>query len=282
MKRVKVMVMQFEVYLDSLFLINFMMNLYILLLLNRSFMGVSGGGRMILGAALGAIGFLLLFLIPAGGVFRFGIGAAVGTFMMLHIAFPVKHVRHRLKLWGRAIAITFFLGGGLLSLTGQVPFFHGRTEGVLFFGGLGLLLYLLYQNTLTEDSFNERCCTGTVTVRVGTEKKSFPAFVDSGNHLYEPISGKPVCIASSQVIREILGEGSGLFRVVPYRSVGGKGWLRAYAVGQMQIELDGNIYPIERAYFADGEMLPFGAGGDKEIPGVILHPGLFGKRERKG
>ena len=93
MKRVKVMVMQFEVYLDSLFLINFMMNLYILLLLNRSFMGVSGGGRMILGAALGAIGFLLLFLIPAGGVLRFGIGAAVGTFMMLHIAFPVKLVR---------------------------------------------------------------------------------------------------------------------------------------------------------------------------------------------
>ncbi|MGN0425634.1 MAG: sigma-E processing peptidase SpoIIGA [Acetatifactor sp.] len=274
--------MQFEVYLDSLFLLNFMMNLYILLLLNRTFMGVSGGGRMILGATLGAVGFLLLFLIPAGGVLRFGIGVVVGTIMMLHIAFPGKLVRNRLKLWGRAIAITFFLGGGLLFLTRQVPFFRGRTKGVLFFCGVGLLLYLLYQNTLTEESFNERSCTGTVTVRVGTEKKSFPAFVDSGNHLYEPISGKPVCIASSQVIREILGEGSGLFRVVPYRSIGGKGWLKAYAVGQMQIELDGNTYPVERVYFADGEMLPFGAEDEKGVPGVILHPGLFGKRERKG
>lgn len=272
--------MQFEVYLDSLFLINFMMNLYILLLLNRAYLGVSGEGRMILGAIVGSVGFLLLFLIPAGGVLRLGIGVGVGTVMMLHIAFPRKRVRNRWKLLGRAVAITFFLGGGLLFLTRQVPFFHGKTGEVLLLGGLGLLLCFLYQNTFTEGSFSEGHCMGTV--RIGENKKSFPAFVDSGNHLYEPISGKPVCIASSQVLHEILGEESGLFRVVPYRSIGGKGWLKAYVVGQLQIELEGNSYLVERAFLADGEMLPFGAEDEKGVPGVILHPGILGKRERKG
>ena len=269
--------MQFVVYLDSLFLINFMMNLFVLQMLNRSFLGVSGGGRILLGAIAGTIGFLLMFLIPAGGPFRLGIGAGVGTILMLVIAFPRKRIRNRLRLWGRAIAITFYLGGGLLFLSRQIPLFRGRACGVLLLVGMGMLLYLLLQNTLTSRTYDESHCIGTVKV-AGCPKR-FLAFMDSGNHLYEPISQKPVCVASSQVIRQILGEREAHFRVVPFRSVGGKGWLKAYEMREMCIELDGNTYLMERVFLADGETLPFCREDENGVEGVILHPGLLEKRK---
>lgn len=271
--------MRFVVYLDSLFLINFVMNLYVLLILNHIYLGISENIRMILGAIVGTVGFFILFLLPIGGLPGLAIGFGVGEVMMLSVAFSHKRVQNRRKLLGRAVAITFFLGGGLLFLTRMIPFFPGGTKGVLFSGGIGLVLFFLYQNTLPENHFDEKRCTGIV--KIGVPPKCFPAFVDSGNHLYEPISQKPVCVASSQVIQEILGDTSGLFRVVPYRSVGGGGCLKAYPVRQMQIELDGNTYRIEKTFLADGETLPFGTEDARDVPGVILHPGLFDKKERK-
>ena len=55
--------MQYELYVDSLFLIHFVMNLYILILVNNSTNGSATPGRLLLGAIVGGMGSVFVFFL---------------------------------------------------------------------------------------------------------------------------------------------------------------------------------------------------------------------------
>lgn len=271
----KVVVMQFEIYLDSLFLLNFTMNLYVLLLLNRYCCKVVSVLRLGASAMLGTIAGLIPFWLPIGLALRFCIGIGLGTVLMLHAAFPMRVVRKRVLLLGRAIAITFFLGGGLLFLTRQVSLFRGNQIGVLLLMGGGGLLCCFFQNTLETRETMEQQCTCTVTIPTADGEISFPAYVDSGNSLYEPISGKPVSVASAEVLEASLDREQSLWRLVPYRSIGRQGLLKAYCVKKIMILWNGNRIMVEDVFLAEGEGCMIETGENGATFGLILHPKLF-------
>ena len=56
--------MQYEIYIDSLFLLDFAMNLYLLLLVNRSLNHTATWKRLLAGAAFGGAGYCLMFFLP--------------------------------------------------------------------------------------------------------------------------------------------------------------------------------------------------------------------------
>ena len=49
------MQMHYELYVDSLFLLNFIMNLYLLILVDNSTLRTATAGRLAAGAAVGAL-----------------------------------------------------------------------------------------------------------------------------------------------------------------------------------------------------------------------------------
>ncbi len=113
--------MHYELYVDSLFFLNFIMNLYLLILVNRSTFRTATPGRIAAGAALGAAGFLLPFL---GGSLGMGVAAAgtiAGAAGMLFAAFPVRSLRMFLKLLEKLLLYSFGLGGMLLFLVRSLP-----------------------------------------------------------------------------------------------------------------------------------------------------------------
>ena len=71
--------MHYELYIDSLFFLNFIMNLFLLFLVDRSTLRMASPGRMAAGAAVGAACALLPFLLEGKAIVKLAAGAALGA-----------------------------------------------------------------------------------------------------------------------------------------------------------------------------------------------------------
>lgn len=65
-----------------------------------------------------------------------------------------------------------------------------------------------------------------LSLKVGGRTRRFPALIDTGNRLREPLSGLPVLIVESRVLRDILPPGG--YRAVAYDALNGGGTLRCF------------------------------------------------------
>ena len=86
--------MHYELYIDSLFFLNFIMNLFLLFLVDRSTLRMASPGRMAAGAAVGAACALLPFLLEGKAIVKLAAGAALGAAGALFFA---------IRGWGLAL-----------------------------------------------------------------------------------------------------------------------------------------------------------------------------------
>ena len=135
--------MHYELYVDSLFFMNFIMNLYLLILVDRSILRTAPLWRLALGAAAGALGFLvpLWGVGPAG--LRLAAGMGLGTVGMLCITFRIRSLRMFLRLLERLAIYSFGMGGALLFLIKRLPMAKETLTGLLGVLGAGGLVILL-------------------------------------------------------------------------------------------------------------------------------------------
>lgn len=230
--------MQYELYVDSLFLVNFVMNLYLLLLVDRSTLRTATPGRLLLGAAAGGVCGLLPFLIPGSGLFAMVGINLIGTLGMLLITFPVKSLRMLLKLFERLLLYSFCMGGALLLLIRSFPLFRQFLTGIFGILGVGGFCFLFLLMFDEDRGRKNSLCRATLCC--GGRQVVVTALMDSGNSLMEPISGKPVCIVENQVLdslRELLPYGC---RAIPYHSIGTRrGILEGYLLPELRLEIHG-------------------------------------------
>lgn len=103
------------------------------------------------------------------------------------------------------------------------------------------------------------------------------ALFDSGNRLYEPISGKPVMLLSKELLQKLHPDIT-TFRIIPYTSVGkSRGTLTAYLLDEIQVDKNSKNLMIKEVYAAAAEEV-LCKKGDYE---AILHPDLFIHEETK-
>ena len=134
--------MQYELYVDSLFLVNFVMNLYLLLLVNRSTLRTATRRRLLLGAVAGGICGVMPFLLPGPILLKEGLTAVVGTVGMILITFPVKGFRMFIRLLEKLLLYSFFMGGTLLFLIHRIPQLRSFLTGIFGILGTGGLAFL--------------------------------------------------------------------------------------------------------------------------------------------
>ncbi len=273
--------MHYELYIDSVFFLNFIMNLYLLLLVDRSALRIARTGRLMLGAALGALCAVLGFLWGGAGLLKLLLGAAIGTIGMLCVTFPVRGLRMFLKLLERLALYSFGMGGALLFLIRLLPGLRGflcSVPGVLGMGVLFLLLAGRFQKDLyAQDGLCQAVLSGQ------GRKVRTTALIDSGNSLFEPISGKPVCVVGREVFDEVWGEAKEGFRAIPYHSIGRKrGILRGYLLPELLVQAGGMEYRFAHVYVAvSDERISAAGSADAESVNMIINPRLFAE-DKKG
>ena len=260
--------MYYELYVDSIFLVNFVMNLYLLLLVNQSTLRTATRRRIVLGAAVGALGYLLPFVLPAPPLVRYLTGVILGGGGMLFITFRPKSAGSLCRFLRSLLWYTFVLGG-LLSVSGAL--FFGGLEipmgcmAVMGVGALGTMLISFCLEKRRGQSMNGACL---VCLKNGSRVVRAEGLIDSGNSLREPISNAPVSIMEPAVFSELMGEEEWPFRAIPYRSIGKKrGILRGYRIPELEISVDGITKQFHEVYVAVGEQ--------GEVVPVIIHPELM-------
>ncbi len=270
--------MYYEIYADSLFLINFVMNLYLLILVNRSLFCTATHSRLVLGAVSGAMGSLLPFVIPGIDLWRTVIIGLAGTAAMLWVTFRPKTLQAFVDTGVRLFLYSLLLGGGLLLIYKFIlPFGDGilHLAGVLagetiLFGGIFMLLRRLRKRQdICRATLVQKGASITVT-----------ALVDSGNSLYEPVSGKPVCIIDRAVFESLWKQKEQLFRAIPYHSIGRKhGILQGYVLPELRVEIGGIEKCFRQVYVAVcEEQISVCNENVRCKVKMLLHPALLQER----
>ncbi len=193
--------MKYEVYLDTVFLIQFVLN-YCVLMLTASFMKlITSRLRIILAALIGAGGSCLMFLPGGSGAgIKFIVIFIIITFMMTRVAFRVRGYRHNLLMLSAILGAVFLLGGVTQWAVGILDV---RNSQWLWLA-LVLVVYHALQFALKQYRKNKSNFV-PVTIDLGTADKmrnkvSVIALIDTGNRLREETTGKPVCILEGGVI----------------------------------------------------------------------------------
>jgi len=259
----------YEIYIDSLFLLNFTLNLYVLILTNKSLHCAATRRRLVLGAIAGGIGYCLMFVFPAGGVLLkigvMGVGLNGG---ILYLVFRPKTYRAFLKMLETMFLYALLLGGVFLLLTNHIEAVrvHGLSmAGVLAPVGLAGLLFSYL--TEKQKAAKTRFCR---VLLVGKDHKEvdITAVVDTGNCLVEPISGTPVSVMDKQLFERSFGKPE-FFRVIPYRSVGcERGIMEGVEMAELHIEADGFRKVCRNVYIGLSERQVSSSGTYQ----MLLHP----------
>ncbi len=260
--------MYYELYVDSVFLVNFVMNLYLLILVNKSTMRTATRKRILLGACVGAVCYLVPFMIPLPVWIKYPAALLGGTWLMLHITFRPGNIRGYVKLVTCLLGYSFLLGGVLLFVKEMLPYGDHllmHIWGICGVGAVGAML-IGYFHEREQRKRRESGCMATL-MRCG-QKLCVQALLDSGNGLYEPISGKPVSVIDSKVFQALWCEGEIPFRAIPYHSIGkSRGILKGYLLPELELEVDGVSKRFKDVYVAVGEE-------SGNVP-VIINPALL-------
>lgn len=266
--------MHYELYVDSLFLINFTMNLYLLMLTDHGFHSTAKPWRLLLGAACGALSYLLLLLLGLPVPLKLFLGA-VAALGMLPITFAVRGFRSFLRLAESMLLYAFCMGGGLLLLLRCFRFAEGvltSVSGIMASGGCVFLFWRYFHKPPGQ---SEAICEATLK-RDGTEIR-VRALLDSGNGLFEPISGKPVSVVEEKVFQNLWGTTAQGYRAIPYHSIGRKhGILKGYLLPELRLETDGVCKVVRDVYVAvSPEEISAQDSPDAEAVKMIINPRIL-------
>lgn len=250
-----------------------------------------GRGRLfVCGVLCGAYAFSLFLPL---GAFCQVLGKAVFAAVVCRIAYGAVDLRRLGAGVLMFFAVTFLFGGvaiGFLNLFG-LPGTYGA--GGLYLSGVtyftvtaasvfaALCLYLFVD--IVKRRKTEEKTRVDVTVSLGERHMVLAGFIDSGNFLREPVTGRPVALVSRDLIEELL-EGAtdrqARYTVIPYRSVGvNRGMLCGYRMDALAAEGRRIRKPVLAVY--DGDRL---FGKDREagqilLPGTMLERGIYAEMD---
>ena len=209
------------VYLDSLFLINAVMDFILIFAALRIAKKNFRLWRIITAAGAGGIFAVCMFFADNGASFILGIPAAA---LMLVIAYKPHSIKEFFKILMIFYAVSCCMAG-----VGMLLFFSGRFNGYIKNGVfyIRIPLWLLVISaavfyaliTVSQRILNRIKGRRIVLLAVtyNSEKFFLNALEDSGNFLKEPISGKPVIIADKGIFA---AEKIEFFYAVPFHSLG--------------------------------------------------------------
>lgn len=263
--------MQYELYIDVFFLVNFMMDYILLMLLRRMLLCRAAHGRVILGAAVGAAMTCLIVAAP--------VPWAAVKLILLHGAVNVIMLKAGLCIeWGRPFvrALLFlyigaFLLGGIISFLRQ----YIRIGSLFFVLSLGgyLLAYGAYSLLETLVFYNRTHCMAVMYK--GQKSCRVKVLIDTGNRLRDQETGKPVSIIEPEAAKalglSLDGEDGGGVRFVPYHSIGKEnGALPLFEIDSMCLMGTKGKVEVQKPLLAvcGGEM-----GSDRY--GMILNPDIY-------
>lgn len=262
----------YEIYIDSIFLLNFILNLFLLTLTARTLNRTATRFRVIGGSAAGALGYCIILLLPLPYSVKIVMGLIPVSIGMCGITFRSRGFRSVLRETGYLFVYAFLLGGAMLFLLNRFTFLNragGKVAGVL---GVGYVCFALADFFLKKHRDRKANPFCRVVIPCGEGEVRVNALIDTGNGLREPVSGKPVSILEKAVWEQLgplMREEK--LKLIPYHSVGNShGLMEGYELSALIIEKEEQKICCEKVVvgICEGEI----SSGKRYQ--MILHPDM--------
>ena len=232
-------VVYYKLYIDSVFFIQFVMNLYLLSITGKVLKCTATHRRMIPGALLGAGMICLVILFPVWNLrIRLAFGVIPVSMSMIRFVFAIRPLSRLVKSSIVMGVCGFFMGSVVLWLTGRFTWMGRRQYGIWAVAFCGYISYRFLQFLLRKLRREKENNLKEIRIPIGEKNIHMKALLDTGNHLCEPVNGAPVCVISESAAGDFrdffLPE---KYHAIPYRSIGKKrGILDAYELPELVIE----------------------------------------------
>lgn len=288
--------MYYEFYVDVFFVVNLVMDFLLLCLVNRILSGSATPGRSLLGAAAGAVGTCILWVFYFGeGIFGFTVLQGICVIFMIAIACRPKTAGEFL-MGVISFAAFSLLAGGILT---AVPV--GAKENICVFllitgATYRTIIAVVRLWTYLKGKVSAVC---EVTLDTGRGTMKVKGLLDTGNHLRDPVSQKPVCVLEYACFQKLIErdpflkealdslirmsrdstkilEGCEIRnfspRYIPYRCVGtAEGLLLVITLKEMELSANGKQKRIKKAAVGLSKNRLSSSGNFQ----IIIHPDLW-------
>lgn len=231
--------MYYKLYIDSVFFVQFVMNLYLLSITGKVLKCTATHRRIVPGALLGAGMICLVILFPVWNLrIRLSILVIPVSMCMIRAAFAIRPLGLLIKSSMVMGTCGLLMGGVVLWLTERFAWFGKGQYGIWTLALAGYAGYCFFRFLIGKLYREKSDDLKAVRIPAGEKNIRFRALLDTGNHLCEPVNGAPVCIISESAAGAIqdffLPE---RYHAIPYQSIGKKrGILDAYELPELIIE----------------------------------------------
>lgn len=237
--------MKVEIYWDSLFVMNVLINWGILELLKKKFSLSANIVRIVLTAFVGACIYLTVLIYFRKSALC-QLSAVLCSMVLMGIILLGKRARRFLgKILVYGCMYSLIISGVLRVLLKHGQSIWGRdisVEWILTGVFVCVKAGLWY---MEKEHKNKKRSLCSVTLESSGVRISVKALLDTGNRLVEPISKKPVCIVDEEILAKLTLENPLFFRAIPFRSVGcEKGMVYGVQIPKVHIEDEGKTYIV--------------------------------------
>lgn len=259
--------MEYELYLDVLFLVNFMMDYIILLLSSRILKNQTTYYRILAASLLGAgLTCIVIILALPSILLRFIIFHFIINSLMILVAMKIKTIRDHIKSLISLYIASVLLGGVFHLFSSYV------TIGSLFFAlAIGSYYLVKWIWFFIEQLGKHNREFYPVSLYLGDKIIKVNALMDTGNGLREPHTNQVVCVIDRQIVEENfypLEETK--IRYIPYQTVGDQGVLLATVLDKLHVGGDKNLWVEHPIVAFSKEKI-----SKQNTYEFILHPELF-------
>lgn len=232
------------VYIDVLFALNFLINILI----------VEGTGviisedtkwyRSLMSAFIGAMYATAVFFPNLEIIQTFFMKILLSGVMVI-VAFKFKNKTHFLKMWGCFYLVSFIFGGSIIAIMSTTKL--GSMMGAVYSNGevyfnlpwrwvfasaAGTYMLIFFFGRIRKRRIAKEAVARKLTIYINGKHVETKAIIDTGNSLFDPITGSPVIVCEYAQIKSIVpvAEGDSLIekmrevglrvRLIPFSSIG--------------------------------------------------------------
>lgn len=224
------------IYIDVLFLINFIMDSILLTVTSRISGKSPTPARIVLGGLLGGIYGASVFFAPLSFLSA-GTVKLVFSAVLIFVVFGKSSAKEFVRILVSFYLSAFLLGGALAS----VFYFSGRpgimSNGIYYFPlsfsrlvlvalPLGITLAFYYNKIRGRLTGHGKYCT--VTLHMGNNKLTAEGIIDTGCSLVDPYCRRPAVIIDPVMAEKLLCGLSPPLRLIPFSTIDSNGFMKAF------------------------------------------------------
>jgi len=263
----------YEIYIERVFIINLVLNIFILILTAKTLKLSATWLRILIGGSIGALGYCLTLLLPVTYTVKVLIGLIPLSVLMAKMTFKSQGIKNILRQTGFLFVYAFLIGGLMLFLQRQIPVIGLYADKVWLILILAYSVFAVIDFSIKWWTQNREDDFLKVSIPCGVNMVVVTALVDTGNGLVEPISKKPVAILEETVwedLKPLMKPEK--TKAIPYHNISKThGLMTGYEISEIFIEKSGQREKYENVIVA---ISPGKISGNNKYQ-MILNPQIL-------